>query len=273
MRLAKHDFVRRHPRFALRYFRQIDLNAGASARGHLRRRTSQSRRAHVLNRHHRAGLHRFQASFEQKLFHERIANLNVGPLLLRFFGELGGSQQRSAVYAVATRFRADINHRIPSAFRFGEKQIFFFGDAQSQGVHQRILRIARLEANLAPNRRHAETIAIIRDPANHTVENAPVLRGLFFGNALTCRDRPETKRIEHRHRPRTHGENVAKNSANPGSRALKRLNVARMIVRFNLERCYQAVPDIDHTGVFSRPLHHQLAARRQPLQMHLARFI
>ena len=38
--------------------------------------------AHVLNADDRAGLHRFEARFEQQLLHERIAHLHVGPLLL-----------------------------------------------------------------------------------------------------------------------------------------------------------------------------------------------
>ena len=42
----------------------------------------------------------------------------------------------------------------------------------------------------------------------------------------------------------------------------------RMIVRFDLERACPAVADIDDAGVLARALHHQLAARRQPLQMH-----
>ena len=85
LRFAEHHFVRRHARFALRHARELDLNAQPAARRHLARGAREPGRAHVLNRDDRAGLHRFEARLEQQLFHERIADLHVGPLLLRFF--------------------------------------------------------------------------------------------------------------------------------------------------------------------------------------------
>ena len=64
----------------------------SAARRHLAAGAGQPRRAHVLNRDDRAGAHRFEAGFEQQFFHERIADLHVGPLLLRFLGEFRGSE-------------------------------------------------------------------------------------------------------------------------------------------------------------------------------------
>ena len=130
LRFAEHHFVWRHARFALRYVRQFDLNAKAAARGHLARCARESRRAHVLNRDDCARLHRFEARFEQQLFHERIADLHVGPLLLRFLGEFRGSQKRCAVNAITSGFRAHVNYGIADAARLGEKQIFFLRDAE-----------------------------------------------------------------------------------------------------------------------------------------------
>ena len=49
-------------------------------------------------------------------------------------------------------------------------------------------------------------------------------------------ERTEAQRIHHRDRPRAHGEDVAQNAADAGGRALKRLDEARVIVRFDLER-------------------------------------
>ena len=180
LRFAEHHFVGRHAGFALRHARQLDLDAQAAARRHLARRTGEPRRAHVLNRDDRAGLHRFEARLEQQLFHERVAHLHVGPLLLRFFGEFRGGQQRRAVNAVAAGFCADINHRIARAARLREKQVFFFRDAERQHVHQRIGRIARLELHFAADGWHAEAIAVMRDAAHHAVEDAPVARDRFF---------------------------------------------------------------------------------------------
>ena len=86
-------------------------------------------------------------------------------------------------------------------------------------------------------------------------------------------DRPKAQRIHHRHRPRAHGENVAQNAADAGGRALKRLDERRMIVRLDLESAGPAVADVDDAGILARALHHQLAARRQPLQVHARRLV
>ena len=52
-----------------------------------------------------------------------------------------------------------------------------------------------------------------------------------------------------------------------GRGALKRLDKGGVIVGLDLEGAGPAVADVDNAGVFSRPLHHALAARRQPLQV------
>ena len=80
--------------------------------------------------------------------------------------------------------------------------------------------------------------------------------------------RPEAQRIQHRDRPRAHGEDVAQDAADAGGRALERLDEAGMIVRFDLERDGIAVADIDDAGVFARALQHVLALGRQLLQMN-----
>src|SRR6266852_9849053 len=46
-----------------------------------------------------------------------------------------------------------------------------------------------------------------------------------------------------------------------------------MIVRFDLEGGNEAVADVHDACVFSRALHDKLAARGQPLQVDLARFV
>ncbi len=86
--------------------------------------------------------------------------------------------------AVAPGFRAHINHRIARAARLGEKQIFFFCDAQRQYVDEWIRRIAWLELHFAANRRHAKTVAVMRDAAYDSVENPPVARDGSFVDAF-----------------------------------------------------------------------------------------
>ena len=54
----------------------------SAARAHFAGGASQPGRAHVLNADDRAGLHGFEAGFQQQFFQERIADLDIGALLL-----------------------------------------------------------------------------------------------------------------------------------------------------------------------------------------------
>ena len=80
---GEHDFVGGHAGFALRNEVEFDIEADAAACAHLAGGAGQAGGAHVLNADDGAGLHGFEAGFEQQLLHERIAHLHVGPLLLR----------------------------------------------------------------------------------------------------------------------------------------------------------------------------------------------
>src|ERR1700737_4824679 len=66
---------------------------------------------------------------------------------------------------------------------------------------------------------------------------------------------------------------MAWEAADAGSGALKRFDVAGMIVRFDFEAGHQAAANIHHTGVFARSLHHDFAPRGKALEMHFAGFI
>ncbi len=79
--------------------------------------------------------------------------------------------------------------------------------------------------------------------------------------------RAEAQRIHHRDGTRAHGEDVAQDAAHAGGRALKRFDVARVIVRLDLERDHPAAADTDDAGVFARSLHDVLALRGELLQM------
>src|SRR5260221_619694 len=172
LRFAEHDFVRRHTGFTLGNFGEIDFDAGAAARGHFHGGAGEAGSAHVLNRDDCAGLHGFETGFEEQFLHERVADLHVGALLLGLLGEFGGGEERCAVNSVTAGFCADVNHGIADAFGFGEKDLFFFGDAEGERVDERVLRIARLESDFAADSRNAETISVTADAANDAIEDA-----------------------------------------------------------------------------------------------------
>src|ERR1700677_1638004 len=83
-------------------------------------------------------------------------------------------------------------------------------------------------------------------------------------------NRPKAERIHDGQRSRTHGKDVAQNAAYTRCRALKRLNVAGMIVRLDLECTAPTVPHVDDARVLSRPLDHAVALGGQALEMHTA---
>ena len=273
LRFAEHHFVGRHAGFALRHAVELDLDAHAAARSHFAGGAGEAGGAHVLNADDGAGGHGFEARFEQQLFEEGIADLHVGTLLLRFLGEFGGGQQRSAVDAVAAGLGADVDDRIAFAAGAREEQLVLRRDAEGQHVDQRIAGVAGLEGDFAADRGHAEAIAVKSDAAHDAVEQAAIARDDFGRVAMRRRDGAEAQRIEHGDGPRAHGEDVAQNSADAGGRALEGLDVAGVIVRFHLEDGGEAVADVDHAGIFARALQHLRRARGQALQVHAAGFV
>src|SRR5207253_2585835 len=164
-------------------------------------------------------------------------------------------------------------HRIPHSARASEEEVFFSGDAQRQHVHQRVLSVAGLELNFAANGGHAEAVAIERDAADHTVEDAAIAPDGLGAGVIVRDDGPEAQRVEHSDGPGAHGEDVAQDAADAGRGALERFNVARVVVRLDLEHSAQAVADLDHTGVLSRALQHLRAASWQAAKVDLARLV
>ena len=169
-------------------------SANAAARAHLAGGAGQPGGAHVLNADDGAGLHGFEAGFEQKLFQKRIAHLHVGPLGFRGFAEfLAG--HGGAVDAVAPGFRSDVNDRIAFAGGLGVENLVSPDQAQSERIHQRIAGVAGLELGLAAQVGHAKTVAVGGDAADHAFQDGMilvnVLRG-WRGYGFDRRSRPAT---------------------------------------------------------------------------------
>ena len=76
----------------------------------------------------------------------------------------------------------------------------------------------------------------------------------------------EPEPVEKRDRPSPHRDHVAQDPADPGRRALERLDRRGMVVRLDLERDSCPVAEVEDARVLARPLEHALAGRRQPLQ-------
>src|SRR5262249_1394549 len=139
------------------------------------------------------------------------------------------------------------------------KDLVLLKDAQCEGIHQRVLRVAARENNFAANRRNSETVSVRSDAGNHALNNMFGFRVLW---------RPEPEAVHRGYRPRAHREDIAEDAANTGRGPLKRLNIRRMVVRFDLKRNRQAFADIDDAGILARSLQNGRPFGRQTAQMN-----
>ena len=267
----KHDLVGAHAGFTLRNQIEFDIEADAAARAHLAGGTGEAGSAHILNAHDGAGLHGFKTCFEQQLLHERVADLHVGALGLSSFVEFF-ARHRRAVNAVAAGLGPDIDHGIARAAGLGVEDLVLADEAKRKGVHQRVAAVTGLEFGFAAEVGHAKAVAVTGDAAYHALDHGVIsvhetaIGGVRFNG-------PKAQRVHHGQRPRAHGEDVAQNAAHAGGRALEGLNVAGMVVAFDLEGAGPSVAHVDDTGIFAWALHHALAFRGQALQVHAARLI
>ena len=153
--LRQHHLVGAHAVFAARHLVEIERDAEIALGAHLDRRAGQARRAHVLDRDHAALGHDLEAGFEQQLFRERIADLHGRALLLGVLAELG-RRHAGAVDAVAAGLGAEIDDRHADAGGRRVENLVRLGEAHRHGVDQVVAVVARVEAHLAADRRHAE---------------------------------------------------------------------------------------------------------------------
>ena len=130
-------------------------------------------RAHILNAEHGARLHHFQAGLQQQFFKERVAHLDIGPLLFRAFGELL-ARHRCAVDAVAAGLRADVKYRVADPFRLGVENFVFAHETQRERIEQRVAGVAGFETRFSPQVGHAEAVAVPGHAVHHAGKNLPI---------------------------------------------------------------------------------------------------
>src|ERR1017187_9975863 len=93
------------------------------------------RPSHVLDADDRAGLHGFQAGFEQQFFQEGVADQHVRTLGLRRFAELFAGHG-GAVDSVPARLGADVDHRIAFPGGLGVEDLVAAHQPQRKCVDQ-----------------------------------------------------------------------------------------------------------------------------------------
>src|SRR5450631_954503 len=272
--LAQHDLVGGHAGSALGNEVEFDIETDAATRAHFTGGAGEPGRAHILNADDCASAHRLQAGFQQQLLHERIADLDVGPLLLGAFLELLAGHG-GAVDAVAPCLSSYIYNGVADAAGFSVEDFFAPHHAERESVDQGIAVVTALELGLAAQVGYAEAVAVGGDAADHTLSNGVILADEFVGRVvvLFSRDGSKAQRIHYSERARAHGENIAQNAAYTSGRTLKGFDVGRMIVRLNLECAGPAIAYINDAGVLARSLHDEGAPGGEPLEMNARGFI
>ena len=145
--------------------------------------------------------------------------------------------------AVAPGLGADVDHRMADGvLGRGVEDAVRRRHAHGHGVDQDVAVVGRIEGARAAHRRHPDAVAVAADAGDHAADQmaGPGVAG-----------RAEAERVEARHRPRAHGEDVAQDAADPGRRALVGLDEGRVVVALHLEDRRLPVADVHHAGVLA----------------------
>ena len=130
-------------------------------------------------------------------------------------------------------------------------------------------RVRGVEDGLTADVGQAQRVSVATDTADHTVDDTAGVGRV--GGA-------EPQLVHHRDRPRAHRHDVADDAADTGGRTLVRLDVGRVVVRFDLEGDGPAVADVDHAGVLADAGQHRSAhllggGLAEVAQVHLRRLV
>ena len=115
-----------------------------------------------------------------------------------------------------------------------------------------------MEIGFAANCRHAHAIAIAANASHHALDQ--MLHLGMIGRA-------EAQGVHIRDRPRTHGEDIAQDTANTGRCTLIGLDIGRMVVALHLEDRRLTIADINYTSVFAGAANDPRGLCRQFLQV------
>ena len=254
LRFGEHDFVGGHAFGALGDAVEFNGQPQFTSSPHLAGGAGEAGGAHVLNAEDGAGGHGFEAGFEEELLHEGVAHLDVGALLLGAFGELF-ARHGGAVDAVAAGLGADVDDGVADAGGLGVEDFVDADQAEGEGVDEGIAGVAGLEAGFAAEVGDAEAVAVAGDAGDDAVE--------MGGGAASCvvrcvgrlrRKGAEAEGVHDGERAGVHGEDVAQDAADAGGCALVGLDVAGVVVGFDLEGAGPAVADVDDAGVLAGAL-------------------
>src|SRR5262249_46276113 len=172
LRLAHEDLGRAERPVPQRHGVEPYPHPRATARRQLRRRAGDAGRAQVLDAGHQPGRAQLQAALDKQLLHERVPDLDAGPLRGLAAAERGARQHRGAADAVRAGPGAEQDDLVALAARDGELEVLVPHDPHAQRVDQRVPRVAGIEAELAADVGQAEAVAVEGDAADDAGQHA-----------------------------------------------------------------------------------------------------
>ena len=262
LRLAHQDLGRGERAVAQRDGVEVDVHAAGAGAGELGRRAGEAGAAEVLDAGDQVGGEDLQARLDEQLLGERVADLDARALGRAVLVEGLAGQHADAADAVAAGAGAEQDDLVAEALGLGQPDVLVLHDADAQRVDQRVAGVAVVEEQLAADVGQAQAVAVAADAGDDAGQHAGGVGGV--GAA-------EAQRVHDGDRAGAHGEDVADDAADPGGRALVRLDVARVVVRLDLEGDRVAVADVDDAGVLADADEQRLAVREvaELAQVHL----
>ena len=222
----------------------VDVHAHPAAPGRLAGGAGQPGAAQVLDPHHELGVEQLEAGLDEALLLEGVAHLDAGPLGVvgrrLLAAEAGRGQHADPADAVAAGARTEEHGQVARTRCDAEHETLGRQRAHAEHVDQRVLGVAGVERQLAPDRGHADRVPVARDAADDALDQ-PTLPGVV--------GRPEEERVHDGQGSRPHGEDVAQDAADPGGRALVGLDGGRMVVALDPDGHRDAVAGVDHARV------------------------
>ena len=159
--------------------------------------------------------------------------------------------------AVTACLCPDIDHRVAGTCRRRTENAVAVRQPDRHRIDQDVAVIGRVEIGFATNGRDADTVAVSPDARDDTCQK---MAGLFMVR------RAKAKGVQQCHRSRAHGEDIAKDAADSGCRALIGFDEGRVVVALNLEDGGKPVTNIDGTGILAGTLNHLWSVNGQGLR-------
>ena len=188
----------------------VEVDVDAHVAGHLGERGGEPRRPAVLQRLDEPGLDELERGLDQLLARKGVADLDRRALVGVVLAEFLACQHGGAADPVAAGGGAVEDEQVADPSRARASDPLRGKEADAHRVDEAVAGVGLVEDRLAADGRHADAVAVVADAGDRAPE-APV-------------GRAEAQAVEQRNRPRAHRDDVAQDPADPGGRALERLD-------------------------------------------------